>query len=155
MRSGHRPRLACAIRSRAWAASTSARVRCTLRAPRGYASICAASRRRLNRAFAVAGAVSDDDRPRAIVRARLGSGALFPVNGHSWAGYGSGRPCAVCDAPIGRDEIEYEVTGPKGRSFIHLVCFMVWHRESERPCTEPPESDGKNIALSIERYQLG
>jgi len=161
----------------------------------------AASRRGLNRAFAVAGAVSDDDRLRTIVRARLASGALLPVNGHSWAGHGSGRPCAVCDAPIGSAEIEYEVKGPKGEALVHLNCFTAWHRESERSRREPPrasgallarlqeshgdhivlndqsqifltpkvrcaypagtrlqivytESDGKKIALSIERYQL-
>src|SRR5262249_25558007 len=112
----------------------------------------AASRRGLNRSFAVAGAASDEDRLRATVRARLGSGALFPVNGHSWAGYGSGRPCAVCDAPIGRAEIEYEVKGPKGGTFVHLACFMLWHRESERPRAEPPRASGALLARLQESH---
>lgn len=161
----------------------------------------AASRRRLNPAFAVAGS-SDDDRLRAIVRARLDSGELFPVNGHSWAGYGSGKPCAVCGSSIGGAEIEYEVEGPTGVALAHLICFMAWQRESEVQrngsthaggailgilqethadhivlnddsliffgpklrCAYPAgtrlqivyaESDGKKIALSIERYKSG
>lgn len=164
--------------------------------------LIATSRRHLNPAFALAGG-SDDERLRATVRARLASGVLCPVTEHSWAGYGSGQPCAVCGSPIGGAEIEYEVKGGQnGSTVAHLICFMAWQRESAALREGPPaasgavlavleethadhivlndrsriflgpklrcaypagtrlqivyaESEGKKMALSIERYQLG
>jgi len=85
----------------------------------------AASRRRLNPAFAFSG--SSDDGLRTTVRARLASGALSPVDGYSWTGYGTGKACAVCDAPLSGAEVEYEV----GDAVAHVICFMTWHEESE------------------------
>ena len=91
----------------------------------------AASRRHLNPAFALTGG-SDDERVRALVRARLSSGVLWPVNGHFfWAGYGRGQACVVCGSPIGGAEVEYEAEGAAGPVVAHLVCFVIWHRESK------------------------
>jgi hypothetical protein len=85
----------------------------------------AASRRRLNPIFALSG--SSGDGRRATVRERLASGALYPVDGYSWAGHGTGKPCAVCDSPVSAAEVEYEVANV----VAHAICFMTWHEESE------------------------
>jgi len=92
----------------------------------------AASRRRLNRAFALAGsAVSEHQDLLASIRARLGSGALFPVDGYVTAGNGSGKPCVVCHAAINPTDVEYEI--PLGHHVAvvsHLRCYVPWREES-------------------------
>jgi len=94
----------------------------------------AASWRRLNPAFAVAG--SSDDETHALVasvRARLASGALFRVGSHVIAGNGSGNDCVVCHAPIKRQEVEYEIDlGNRIAVVAHLRCYVVWRDESVR-----------------------
>jgi hypothetical protein len=104
----------------------------------------ASSRRRLNPAFALKGGADDDERVRATVRSRLSTGALWPVNGRLWAGHGRGMACVVCGSPIGATEVEYETEGPDGRAVAHLVCFTMWHRESQAfssPATLPVTID--------------
>jgi hypothetical protein len=93
----------------------------------------ARARRHLNPAFALTGG-SDDERVRSIVRARLSTGGLWPLNRHAyfWAGYGHGEACVVCGSPIGGAELEYEAEGPGGLAAAHLTCFMIWHRESDQ-----------------------
>jgi hypothetical protein len=74
----------------------------------------------------------DDERLRSSVRGRLSAGDLWPVNRRPfWTGYGRGKACVVCGSPIGGAEIEYEAEGPDGPAFAHLICFVIWHRESE------------------------
>ena len=77
----------------------------------------------------------EDERVRSIVRARLGTGVLWPMKGqvHCWAGYGCNQACVVCGASIGGAEVEYQVEAPDGRQAVaHLVCFMIWQSESDR-----------------------
>jgi len=92
----------------------------------------AASRRRLNSAFALAGAaVSEHQDLRASIRARLARGALFPVSGYVTAGNGSGKPCVVCHAAINHMDVEYEI--PLGHHVAvvsHLRCYVPWSEES-------------------------
>lgn len=95
--------------------------------------LVAKSRRHLNPWFAFAGG-SDDEWLRSRVSARLANGALFPIEPGSfcWAGFGSGKPCGVCDAPVGGAEVEYEITRRDGAGVLaHLICFMAWNRESD------------------------
>ena len=107
-----------------------AQVQKTLRLLSQTRSRIAACRRQLNPAFALTGG-SDDERVRALVRARLSTGMLWPVDGSfSWSGCGRGKACAVCGSPVGGVEVEYEVEGPDGPVVAHLVCFFVWHGES-------------------------
>ena len=95
----------------------------------------AASRRRLNPWFAFAGG-SDTDGLRAMVRARLATGALFPLEStRAWASYGEDNPCAVCRELISRAQVEYEVSSAVTDTTVrtHLRCYMVWKEESQIP----------------------
>jgi|SRR5690242_12389659 hypothetical protein len=70
----------------------------------------AASRRRLNRAFALTGGSNNGHETlRASVRSRLASGALFPIGSSVMAGYGKENECVVCRETISAREIEYEI----------------------------------------------
>lgn len=92
----------------------------------------ATGRRHLNKAFALTGGCADEH-VSSMVRARLSTGDLWPLNGHTyfWAGYGHGKACVVCGSPVGGAEVEYEAEGPVGPAVAHLICFMIWHRESQ------------------------
>lgn len=95
----------------------------------------AASRRRLNPWFALTGG-SDTDGLRAMVRARLATGALFPLEStRAWASYGEDNPCAVCRELISRAQVEYEVSSAIVDATVrtHLRCYMVWKEESRIP----------------------
>ena len=75
---------------------------------------------------------ASDDPLLDTVRTRLSSGTLFPVDRKSCTGWGSGKPCAVCDLPINPRDIEYEVAGgPSGSVCVHLPCYLVWRQESK------------------------
>jgi hypothetical protein len=50
-----------------------------------------------------------------------------------WAGSGTGAPCALCDRPVGRNEVEYELEffSDEGRLAarnprVHVKCFLAW-----------------------------
>jgi hypothetical protein len=64
------------------------------------------------------------------VREALRRGILFPVDGTSWIGRGSGATCDVCDEPIRGDEAEHEVILPR-RVRAHSACYLVWYEESK------------------------
>lgn len=103
----------------------------------------AASRRRLNPWFALTGG-SDSDGLRALIRARLATGALFPLSGtRAWASYGMDYPCAVCREPITRAQVEYEVSSvvPDTTVRTHPRCYMVWKEESQIPPRRPRRPD--------------
>ncbi|HEX7214001.1 MAG TPA: hypothetical protein VF578_07305 [Methylomirabilota bacterium] len=106
----------------------------------------AASRRRLNPAFAITGGGESDDL-RAIVRARLATGALFPLQStRAWASYGEDNPCAVCRESITRAQVEYEVSSAVLDTTVrtHLRCYMLWKEESQsppRPRRRPIDAD--------------
>ncbi len=69
---------------------------------------------------------------RQRVQRGLSSGALFPAPPTAWAGYGSGRRCAVCSSLILASEIEYElVGGVNGTVVAHRDCYGIWRAESE------------------------
>jgi hypothetical protein len=100
-----------------------------------------AARRRLNPWFAFTGG-SDGESLRAMIRARITTGALFPIDGtRAWASYGEDNPCIVCKEPITPAQVEYEVASASadvtGRA--HLRCYMVWKEESR---TRPNRRSG-------------
>jgi hypothetical protein len=54
----------------------------------------------------------------------------------TWGGPGVGAPCSVCEKPVTREQVEYEVQfahdGPNpglDRLHLHLRCFAVWELE--------------------------
>ena len=76
----------------------------------------------------------EDERVRSIVRLRLSTGGLWPMNRHTyfWPEYGWGEPCVVCGAVIGGAELQYVSEAPGGSAVAHLVCFTIWQKESEQ-----------------------
>jgi hypothetical protein len=50
-----------------------------------------------------------------------------------WGGWGTGACCMICDKPVGRDEVEYELQfardhdGSDGaNSHVHILCLAAW-----------------------------
>jgi hypothetical protein len=74
---------------------------------------------------------------RLIARERIANGQLpreMPPS-RMWAGYGTGQSCSLCDKPIQRDEVEYEIEHPHGpvQTFrFHTVCQAIWQLECAR-----------------------
>jgi hypothetical protein len=93
-----------------------------------------------------------EDELRPIARRRIADGQLPRGTAlRMWGGHGNGRPCALCDKPIGHTEVELEVeqhTDGVARTFIfHAVCQSVWQLESARdehlkknPLGQPPDA---------------
>ena len=109
--------------------------------------LIATSRRHLNPFFGVSG--SSDEATgappawwvevlRELVRDKLAVGDLFAlIDSHCWGGPATGESCVVCGEKIDGG-VEFEVDGPAGPAFTHLVCYSIWHRESldfARPST--------------------
>lgn len=56
--------------------------------------------------------------PRALPRE-------FPIA--AGGGWGAGRPCVVCDEPIGRNQAEVEASfAPPAPHTFHARCFVQW-----------------------------
>jgi hypothetical protein len=73
---------------------------------------------------------------RPIARERIATGQL-PREGPSrmWGGHGIGQRCSLCDKPIERYQIEYEVElrGATVQTFrFHTVCQSIWQLECAR-----------------------
>lgn len=69
---------------------------------------------------------------RSIARQLISDGRLPVIFSENlFGGYGSGLPCCLCEQPIERKHVEYEVTDPRnGRAFrFHLVCHAAWELE--------------------------
>ena len=98
-----------------------------------------ASRRGLNPWFAVAGG-SESDVLRGVIRDRLATGALFPVDGRAWGSRGIGKACVVCDQPITGEQVEYEVSRAVDGlcAGAHLRCYTLWMEESEPSTRRSP-----------------
>ena len=92
--------------------------------------------------------VVDEELLRERAREKMRGGAL-PTDAEMrvWAGPGLGLPCAVCDRPIDRDDLEYELefaselgTPPQPYRF-HRRCHAAW--QLERTTTRPDSSAGR------------
>jgi hypothetical protein len=48
-----------------------------------------------------------------------------------WGGKGTGLSCAVCGDPVRLDQVEYEITDPRGGEALrfHMECHTVWQLE--------------------------
>lgn len=94
----------------------------------------AASRRRLNPAFALEG--SSDEQHQALrksIRDRLATGALSPAGLRIVSGDGRGNDCVVCCTPIAPADVEYEIPLRDNVTVVsHLLCWVLWRDESNR-----------------------
>jgi hypothetical protein len=76
--------------------------------------------------------MAEQQRPRsdivAAITSKLAAGALPDVRVESvWAGPGTGRLCAGCDAPIPPSETEVEIDlAGEVVLCLHQRCFSVW-----------------------------
>lgn len=88
----------------------------------------------------------DEAALRQRARHKLRSGIL-PTNAEArvWAGPGLGLPCAVCDEPIERDDLEYEIEFALGAGKplqpyrFHRRCHAAWQLERTAPRADPSD----------------
>ena len=64
----------------------------------------------------------------------------------TWGGPGVGAACSVCDLPIGKDQLEFEIQFARDgadpgldKYHVHIRCFAAWEFERSRP----PAQDGR------------
>jgi len=52
-----------------------------------------------------------------------------------WGGRGGGAPCSVCNVPIRREEVEFELeflrAGEITTNHLHVDCFTAWECERD------------------------
>jgi len=77
---------------------------------------------------------SEEEQLRLRARARIRDGRLRCITHYrTWGGRGSNQPCALCDALIRNDEVEYEIetTGTDGAGpyRFHFLCHDAWQYE--------------------------
>jgi hypothetical protein len=57
----------------------------------------------------------------------------------TWGGPGIGAPCAVCDLPVPRDgmqfEIQFAIHGKRDVYHVHTGCYAAWELERMRPAS--------------------
>ena len=78
----------------------------------------------------------DDPILREKARAAVQSGKL-PARqpDRSWGGYGVGAACAICELPVTKQEVEFEIQYGDGHSpgidefHVHVRCFAAWDFE--------------------------
>jgi len=56
----------------------------------------------------------------------------------TWGGPGVGAPCVVCDLPVTKDELEFEIQFSRdddhpGLDKYHVRCFAAWEFERTKP----------------------
>jgi hypothetical protein len=73
----------------------------------------------------------DDDEIRRRIRDKMASGDLprqHPLR--TWAGFGTGQPCGVCNDIIGSDTVELEAEGADRKlRFYHSRCYTLLVQE--------------------------
>jgi hypothetical protein len=81
----------------------------------------------------------DESTLRDAARRAIGAGRLpYEQWAHLWGQPGDESACAVCDAPLGRDQLTVGVqfaqdpAAAAGAFRVHLACFVAWDRERQR-----------------------
>jgi hypothetical protein len=72
---------------------------------------------------------------RVVARERIAKGQLpRAVPERMWGGKGTGRACALCDAPIEEMELEVEehTDGKLQTFYFHVLCQSLWQLECVR-----------------------
>ena len=79
---------------------------------------------------------SDEASLRRAARGLIETGR-FPAQRPSgvWGGPGTGAPCAICEKPVHRDGLGFEVEfGPGAGAkvhYVHVRCFAAWEMECQ------------------------
>jgi hypothetical protein len=75
------------------------------------------------------------DAPAQMIGEKLRNGLLpHQDETKSYAGYGSGAPCAGCDLAIHASDVEYELVFADERSYaFHLDCVKTWRELRAAP----------------------
>src|SRR5260370_14378733 len=74
-------------------------------------------------------------RTGAMIRDTLCAGTLPREEASkTFAGYGTGAPCAGCDLAIQPTDVEHELIFEDKRSFaFHIACVNIWHALKDAP----------------------
>jgi hypothetical protein len=86
----------------------------------------------------------DEARLREQVRAVIQSGKLPSRNpDRTWGGPGVGAACSVCEKPVTKEEMEFEIQFARDgdnpgldKFHVHIRCFAAW--EFERAKAQSP-----------------
>jgi hypothetical protein len=75
------------------------------------------------------------DVPAQMIRDKLSAGILPREEAsQTFAGYGTGSPCAGCDLAIHPTDVEHEMVFADKRSFaFHLACVTLWRALKDAP----------------------
>ncbi len=85
--------------------------------------------------------VPDEPRLREQTRATAQTGKL-PARApdRTWGGPGVGAACAVCEKPVTKDELEFEIEFARDgdnpgldKFHVHIRCFAAWEFERNKP----------------------
>ena len=85
--------------------------------------------------------MTDELRLREQARAAIQSGKLpsRPPD-RTWGGPGVGAACAVCDLPVTKDQLEFEIQFARDgdnpgldKFHVHIRCFAAWEFERNKP----------------------
>ncbi len=84
------------------------------------------------------GPMSNEDILRKTARDAIRAGKLPDRRPEQmWGGPGIGAHCTICDRPIGRNEVEFELQFARngasslGNYHVHPRCFAAWELERE------------------------
>lgn len=85
--------------------------------------------------------MSDESVLREKAREVIQAGTLpnrFPER--TWGGPGVGADCTICNVPVTRDELEFEIEFANngneetpGTHHVHIRCFAIWDQERRSP----------------------
>ena len=83
----------------------------------------------------------DEPRLREQAREVIQNGKLPSRSpDRTWGGPGVGAPCSVCEKPVTKDELEFEIQfahdgdNPSLDKFhVHIRCFAAWEFERNKP----------------------
>jgi hypothetical protein len=62
----------------------------------------------------------------------------------TWGGSGVGAPCQICERPVGKDEMEFEIEFARDgdnpgldKFHVHIRCFAAWEFERRHAAESP------------------
>ena len=82
----------------------------------------------------------DEPRLREQARAAVESGKLpSRAPDRTWGGPGVGASCSVCERPVSKQEMEFEIhfvrdgDADLDKHHVHIRCFAAWEFERDTP----------------------